>query len=46
LYSGIVKEYQPDDPALDENRIADEMIENLKLLYPVYDFMAYRFGAS
>jgi hypothetical protein len=43
-YSGIFKEYQPDDSALDEDQIGDVMIENLKLLYPLYDFMAYRFG--
>jgi hypothetical protein len=46
LYSGIFKEYRPDDPDLDERRIGDAMIENLKLLYPVYDFMAYRFRAT
>ena len=43
FYSGIYKEYDPSDSALDESRIRDEMIENLTLLYPLYDFMAYRF---
>lgn len=42
LYSGIVKEYQPDDPLLDSSRIQAEMINNLKLLYPIYDFVAWR----
>jgi hypothetical protein len=32
VYSGIVKEYQPDDSALDVERIGDEMIGNLRLL--------------
>ena len=42
VYSGIVKEYQPDDPALEVDRIRDEMVKNLELLYPLYDFMAWR----
>lgn len=42
VYSGIVKEYEPYDPALDGNNIVNEMKENLELLYPVYDFMAWR----
>lgn len=42
VYSGIVKEYQPDDELLSIENIRAEMIENLKLLYPIYDFMAYR----
>jgi len=42
LYSGIVKEYAPDDPLLDEGRIGPAMIRNLRLLYPIYDFMAWR----
>lgn len=42
LYSGIVKEYNPDDQLLDINNIRDEMIQNLKLLYPIYDFVAWR----
>lgn len=41
LYSGIVKEYQPADKLLSIDNIAKEMIENLKLLYPIYNFMAY-----
>ena len=41
-YSGIVKEYLPDNESLREDRIVIEMIENLKLLYPLYDFMAYK----
>ena len=44
FYSGIAKEYRPDDPALDVTRIGDEMITNLKLLWPLYDFMAWRPG--
>jgi hypothetical protein len=42
VYSGIVKQYRPDDSALTIDRIQGEMINNLKLLYPVYDFMAWR----
>jgi len=42
LYSGIVKEYEPDNPLLDTATIQTEMIENLKLLYPIYDFVAWR----
>jgi hypothetical protein len=45
FYSGIVKEYAPNGPLLDESRIAEEMIKNLGLLYPIYNFMAYRFDA-
>jgi len=41
-YSGIVKEYQPEDELLSVDKIGAEMIENLKLLYPLYNFMAYR----
>jgi len=41
-YSGIVKEYQPDDPLLDKKNIKNEMTQNLKLLYPLYDFIAWR----
>jgi hypothetical protein len=44
VYSGIAKEYQPEDPVLAVDRIRDEMIENLRLLYPIYDFMAWRPG--
>lgn len=42
MYSGVVKEYQPDDPLLDVANIQIEMIANLKLLYPIYDFVAWR----
>ena len=42
FYSGIVKEYQPDSEFLLEDRIRDEMIENLNLLYPIYNLMAYK----
>lgn len=42
FYSGIVKEYKPDDPLLDVNHIRDEMVKNLELLYPIYDFMVWR----
>jgi hypothetical protein len=41
-YSGIVKEYQPEDELLSIDKIGEEMIENLKLLYPLYNFMAFR----
>ena len=41
-YSGIVKEYQPEDELLSVDKIGVEMIENLKLLYPLYNFMAYK----
>jgi hypothetical protein len=41
-YSGIVKEYLPEDKLLSRDSIGKEMIENLKLLYPIYDLMAYR----
>jgi hypothetical protein len=34
FYSGIVKEYGPDDPALDASRIRDVMIANVKLFTP------------
>jgi len=42
VYSGIVKEYQPNDPLLSIQNIGNEMIHNLTLLYPLYDFMAWR----
>lgn len=42
VYSGIVKEYQPNDQLLDITYIGDEMIRNVKLLYPIYDFVAWR----
>ncbi len=42
LYSGIVKEYKPNDPLLDEQTIKGEMEKNLELLYPIYNFMAWR----
>jgi hypothetical protein len=44
FYSGIVKEYRPDDPALAADRIRDEMFGNFQLLYPLYDFIAWRPG--
>jgi len=44
FYSGIVKEYLPDNPALDASCIRDEMIANVKLLAPLYNFMAWRPG--
>ena len=44
FYSGIAKEYRPADPALDVSRIRDEMIANVKLLHPLYNFMAWRPG--
>lgn len=42
LYSGIVKEYQPSDLRINLINIQLEMIDNLQLLYPIYDFMAWR----
>ncbi len=42
IYSGIVKEYQPDDPLLNKENIKNEMARNLKLLYPLYNFIAWR----
>lgn len=42
VYSGIVKDYLPDDERISIKNIQSEMIENLKLLYPLYDFMAWR----
>ncbi len=41
-YSGIVKEYTPDDMAISESNIIAEMKTNLELLYLLYDFMAWR----
>jgi hypothetical protein len=41
-YSGIVKEYHPDDPLIERENIVDEMLLNLLLLYPLYDYMAWR----
>jgi hypothetical protein len=42
LYSGIYKRYDPDSPALLRENIVSEMSENLRLLYPLYDLMAYK----
>jgi hypothetical protein len=42
IYSGIVKEYKPDDSRLSLNCIGTEMISNLELFFPIYDFMACR----
>lgn len=42
VYSGIVKEYLPNDEELDERNIALEMQNNLELLYPLYNYMARR----
>ena len=41
-YSGIIREYTPDDPRLSTGNIAIEMTQNLDLLYPVYDLMVTR----
>jgi hypothetical protein len=41
-YSGIFKEYLHGDIKIESSNIANEMITNLKLLYPIYDFMAWR----
>jgi|GEM_PF-6913353 len=45
LYSGIVKQYDPADILLNIDNIRNEMTANLELLYPIYDFMAFRFKA-
>jgi len=42
VYSGIVKEYQPDDERISQDNIVMEMRHNLDKLYPLYDFMAWR----
>jgi len=42
VYSGIFKRYSPDSPLLQRNTIVSEMAENVKLLYPLYDLMAYK----
>lgn len=41
-YSGIVKEYQPNDIHISVINIGAEMINNLNLLYPIYNFIAWR----
>jgi hypothetical protein len=43
-YSGIRKCYDPDAPEISTTSIVEEMETNLVLLYPLYDFMAYRRG--
>ena len=42
LYSGIVKEYQANDPRISSSNILPEMQNGFELLYPIYDHMAYR----
>ena len=42
VYSGFVKEYQPDDPRISQEAIVSEMKSNLDLLYPLYELMAWR----
>lgn len=44
VYAGIVKEYKPEHEDLSEASIGPAMIENLRLLFPIYDFMAWRPG--
>ena len=39
IYSGIVKEYSPDDPLISEDNIAEEMWNGIADLYPLYEFM-------
>ena len=41
-YSGIVKEYLPDDLRIGHANILQEMQDTIKLLYPIYDHMAWR----
>ncbi|MBE2281513.1 MAG: hypothetical protein IAE91_14065 [Ignavibacteriaceae bacterium] len=42
IYSGIVKEYDPMNMQLEVSNIKTEMVENLNLLYPLYNFMSWR----
>lgn len=42
LYSGIYKEYNMNNEKIFYSNIQNEMINNLKLLYPLYDFVAWR----
>lgn len=42
VYSGFVKEYQPEDPRISQDNIVGEMQRNLDLLYPLYELMAWR----
>ena len=43
VYSGIAREYLPDDPRIDGyTNIVDEMKDGFEKLYPLYDMMAYR----
>jgi hypothetical protein len=46
VYSGFVKEYQPDDTRISKSIIISEMKQNFIDLYPLYDFMAYRIGSK
>jgi len=41
-YSGIVKEYIKSDPRIGLSNIIQEMKNNIELLYPIYDHMAWR----
>jgi len=41
-YSGIQKKYTHDDPKISTENIVKTMKENLDLLYPLYDLMAFR----
>lgn len=43
VYSGIAREYLPEDPRIDGfTNIVEEMKEGFEKLYPLYDMMAYR----
>lgn len=46
IYSGIVKEYTPNDILINEDNILNEIQTNLELLYPLYDFMACRINPN
>lgn len=42
VYSGIAREYDPQDPRISYLNIVKEMFDGMCLLYPMYDLMAYR----
>jgi hypothetical protein len=46
FYTGIVKEYRPEDPRISTASIVSELVSDFELLYPIYDHMAYRHARS
>jgi hypothetical protein len=46
VYSGIAKDYAPDDPKIARDVIEDEMWAGIQNLYPLYNLMAYRLTPS